>query len=57
MVTSDCRWAWFLGLLAVVALAGCDSSGGGSAGGQAEKKQSRDVGEQVDAVIKDFKNE
>ena len=57
MVTSDCRWAWFLALLAVVTLAGCDSSGGGSAGGQAEKKQSRDVGEQVDAVIKDFKNE
>jgi hypothetical protein len=41
----------------VVALAGRDSSGGGLAGGQAEKKESREVGEQVDAVIKDFNNE
>ena len=57
MGSSDCLRAWFLGLLAVVALAGRDASGGNSAGGQAEKKQSRGVGEQVDAVIKDLKNE
>ena len=57
MGSSDCLRAWFLGLLAVVALAGCDSSAGGSAGGQAEKKESRNDGEQVDTVIKDFKNE
>jgi hypothetical protein len=57
MGSSDCLRAWFLGLLAVVALAGRDAGGGDSAGGQAEKKQSRGVGEQVDAVIKDLKNE
>ena len=57
MGTSDRRWAWFLGLIVVVSLAGCEAGGGGSAGGQAEKKQSRDVDTQVDAVIKDFKNE
>jgi len=56
MGSSDCPRAWFLGLLAVVALAGRDSSGGGLAGGQAEKTESRNVGEQVDAVIKDLKN-
>ncbi len=56
MRTTDCRWAWMLGLLAVVAIAGCEA-GAGLAGGQAEKKPSKDVGEQVDAVMKDFKNE
>lgn len=57
MGTSDRRWAWFLGVLAFAVLAGCEAGGGGSAGGQAEKKQSRDIDTQVDAVIKDFKNE
>lgn len=40
------------------ALAGCaDPSGAGLADGKRETKPSRDVGDQVDAVMKDFKNE
>jgi len=43
--------------LAVVATAGCDATGVGGAASKPAEKQSRDVGEQVDAVMKDFKNE
>lgn len=43
---------------AMSAVAGCaDPSGTGAAGGPKEPKPSRDVGDQVDAVMKDFKNE
>jgi hypothetical protein len=44
--------------LVVIATAGCsDLGGGGTAGSQKDGKPSRDVDEQVDAVMKDFKNE
>lgn len=43
---------------ALSAVAGCaDSTGTGAAGGPQDPKPSRDVGDQVDAVMKDFKNE
>ena len=44
--------------LVLSGLTGCsDVGGGGSAGSQKEAKPSRDVDEQVDAAMKDFKNE
>jgi len=44
--------------LMISGLAGCgDLAGGGSAGSQKDAKPSRDVDQQVDAVMKDFKNE
>lgn len=46
-------------LLAVLpAIAGCEAARGpASSGGQDAPKPSRDIDQQVDAVIKDFKNE
>lgn len=44
--------------LVLSGLTGCsDLGGGGTAGSQKEAKPSRDVDEQVDAAMKDFKNE
>ena len=45
-------------VLAGLVTAGCAGpTGGGSASGQQEAKPSRDLDEQVDAAVKDFKNE
>ncbi|NBT14537.1 MAG: hypothetical protein EBS56_13330 [Planctomycetia bacterium] len=52
------RWCLPMLLLAgVVAAVGCDATGTTGTAGKPAEKQSRDVGEQVDAVMKDFKNE
>lgn len=52
------RWCLPIVLLAgVVAAVGCDATGTAGTAGKPAEKQSRDVGEQVDAVMKDFKNE
>lgn len=51
------RWVASL-VVAVVAVSGCEaSSGPGGSAGQKSLLPNRDVDKQVDAVIKDFRNE
>jgi hypothetical protein len=52
MEKSRRRWAWFLGLLAVVAVVGCDLPDGQTETNRSGSQDGASIGDSIDEVIK-----